>query len=308
MNDAYYTQTGERPDLAAIEVNPPEGYIGTQIMPIVPVTDKTGTLYYATLTADAAAATSRSVGTAPTAVQISDSSTTFTTVERVKRGGITPDEVKQMGGIEKADMVGSKYAKRQVMNAIEGSICAEILGQAASAQFDAAKIMKDNQTALQTIRQYEGQTALVSSTAVLKRIVSGLLNNGDMGPVFSRLISGTSPAVAVQGMNFSSWLQGLALFLGVDKVLAGDDAIWNTATYDGHFAYVKIDASGDPLSHKWMPILGKTFMFMPDGKNPWVIQSVADRVNINNFYDAYAWYDTVALNTGAIYVVDGVPA
>jgi hypothetical protein len=45
---------------------------------------------------------------------------------------------------------------------------------------------------------------------------------------------------------------------------------------------------------------------MPDGANPWVIQSVADRVNVNNLYDAYLWSDVVILNAPAVYVFEGV--
>ena len=306
MNDAYYTTTGERPELAALEVNPPEGYIGSKILPVVPVADKTGTLYYATVEADAAAATSRSAGTAPTAVQISASHTTFTTVEQVKRGAVTPDEVKQMGGIDKADQVGAKWAKRQVMNAVEALVCADILGIAASDTFDAAKILVDGQAALQSIRLYEGRTALIGSTSTLKKMVQAILGDNVLGPVFARTIAGTAPNVAIQGMNFQSWLSALSVFLSVDTVLAGDDTIWGTATYGPKFAFAKLDDGTDPLSHKWKPVLGKMFQFMPDGKNPWVIQSVADRVNVNNLYDAYCWCDSVILNSSAVYVMDGV--
>lgn len=308
MNDAYYTQTGERPDLAAIEVNPPEGYIADKIIPIVPVTEKTGTIYYATAPSDATAATSRSAGTAPTAVQISDSTTTFTTVEHVTRGGITPDEVKTMGGIEKADMVGAKYAKRQGMNALETAVCTVILGKAASNQFDPQKLLTDTQVALQAMRLYEGKTALISSTNVLKRIVQHLLSDSAAGPVFSRIVTGTAPSVAVTGLSFENWKASLAMYLGINIVLAGDDTIWNATTYDGHFAIAKLDDGSDPLSHKWKPVLGKTFQFMPDGKQPWVIQTVADRVNVNNLYDSYIWFETKLLNTGALYVFDGVAA
>lgn len=306
MNDAYYTQTGERPDLAALEVNPPEGYIGSRIMPIVPVADKSGTVYYATVTADDTAQTSRSAGAAPSGTQISDSSTSFTCAERVKRGQITPDEAKQMGGIEKADVVGAKWAKRQVMAALETSICAEILGGTASDQFDAAKLISDAQVALQAMRLYEGKTALVGATQTIKKIVQQCLESDVFGPAFARIVSGTSPMVAVEGMNHKSMLAGLAMMLGVDEVLAGDDTIWNATAYAGKFAYCKLDDGTDQLSHKWKPVLGKTFMFMPDGKQPYVIQSVADRVNVNNLYDAYCWYDTTALNTSAFYMVEGV--
>ena len=53
--DPYYTITGPRPDLAAVEVNPPEGFIGSKLIPLVNVADKTGTVYYNDVTADVAA-------------------------------------------------------------------------------------------------------------------------------------------------------------------------------------------------------------------------------------------------------------
>ncbi len=308
MNDAYYTTTGERPELAALEVNPPEGYIGKTILPIVPVSEKTGVIYYATVTADAAADTARVTGAGSTGVQISDSAESFTAAEATKRGLIAPDEVKTMGGIDKADQVGAKYAKRQVMNAMETAIATLILGKTASATFDAAKLLGQVQTALETVRLYEGQRVLIASTAVLKRIVTAMLGDTSMGPVFSRLIAGTSPVVAASGLNLKAWSNALAIFLGVDQVLAGCDTIWNATAVAEKFAVAVIDDGTDELSHKWRPVLGKTYQFMPDGKNPWVIQSVADRVNINNIYDAFLWYNAKLLNTGALYVFDGVSA
>jgi hypothetical protein len=107
-------------------------------------------------------------------------------------------------------------------------------------------------------------------------------------------------------MSLKAWADGLAMFLGVDEVLAGDSTIWNAGNCAGKFAIAKLDDGTDPLSHKWRPVLGKVFQFMPDGANPWVIQSVADRVNVNNLYDAYLWSDVVILNAPAVYVFEGV--
>jgi len=305
----YYTQTdGERPDLAVIEVNPPENYIGTKILPVANVTVKTGAIYYATVSADATAATSRAAGTGPVAVQIAPSTTSFTAIEWITRGGIVPDEVKAMGGIEKADVVGAKYAKRNAMNALEADICSNILGTAASDTWDAAKVLVDTQTALESVRRYEGKTALIAGTATLKRMVQQMLGDDTVGPIFSRLISGVSPLVAIQGMNFESWKAGLAMYLGIDMVLAGDDAIWGTTTYDGHYAIAKIDDGMDELSHKYKPVLGKTYMFLPDGVQPYSIQTVADRVDMNSLYTCAIWFDAVILNSDALYVVDGVSA
>lgn len=305
--DAYYIQNeGDRPDLAELEVNPPEGYIGSKILPVVPTVDKSGYVFYATVTADAAAQTSRTAGSAPTSTQISDSSTTYACLQYEKRGSIAPDEVKQMGGIEKAEVVGAKYAKRQVLNAYETAVCAEILGLTKEATFDPAKIMTQVQTADADIRIYDGRTTLIGSTMSLKKMVMAMLDDGTVGPVFARLISGTNNATAAAGLSFASWLNGLAIYLGVDQVLAGCDAIWNAGTYAGKIAIAKLDDGMDELSHKWKPVLGKTFQFLPDGKSPWQITAVADRVNKNNHLDAEQWFDTTVLNSGAAYVIDGV--
>lgn len=306
MNDAYYTDTAERPDLAALEVNAPEGYIGSMILPTVPVMDKTGVVYYATVTADSAAQTGRSIGAAPNGTQIAPSNTTFTAAEAIKRGSITPDEAKVMGGIDKADQVGAKWAKRQVMAYLEGDIRTLILGGTPSDNFDPAKLLTQTQTALQALRLYEGRTALVTSTATLKAMVQAILNNTTFGPSFARLIAGGSPAVAATGMSLAAWRSALAIFLGVDEILAGDDGIWNATAVSGRYAICKLDDGADPLSHKWKPVLGKVFQFLPDGSNPWLIESIADRLTKNNHYDATLWYDAVILNSAAVYLYSGV--
>ena len=306
MNDAYYTQVGERPDLAAIEVNKPEGYIGTSIVPMLPTTDKSGTVYYATLTADSAAQTGRSAGAAPTATQVSDSSTTFSCAEAVKRAAITPDEAKQMGGIAKADEAGAKWAKRQVMNALEGAIRTDLFGVAATQTFDPRKFRTQAQTAMDNIRLYEGRSVLVLGTKTLKQIADALLGDAQVGPMFARIASGGSPNAAAAGFGLDAFKTALALWAGVDEVMAGDQSIWGAGAASGKCAIVKVDQSGDPLSHKYMPVLGKVFQFMPDGSNPWVISANANRDTINNTYDAFLWYDVVLLNTGAINVIDGI--
>ena len=138
------------------------------------------------------------------------------------------------------------------------------------------------QTGLDTIRLYEGKTALVGGTSTLKTAVQGLLNDASMGAVFSRIVTGANAAVAAEGMSFKAWMNALAMFLGVDEVLAGDSGIWDSSDTALRLGLLKVDAEGDELSHKWKPVLGKTFQFMPDGQNPWVIQTVADRVNVRN--------------------------
>jgi hypothetical protein len=119
--------------------------------------------------------------------------------------------------------------------------------------------------------------------------------------LLNRIVNGNGAALSLQSM-----IDALKFYIGIDDVLAGDDGIWNAGAYAGHFAIAKLDDGTDPLSHKWNPVLGKTFQFLPDGVNPWVVKSVADLTLVNNFYDAYQWFDTVVLNAAALYVFDGV--
>ena len=306
--DPYYTITGPRPDLAALEVNPPEGYVGQKVVPTAPVMDKTGTVYYHKLVSDVAAQTGRSSLAAPTGTAITNSTTTWTCAEAIKRGEIAPDEAKSMGGIEKADMVGAKFAKRSVMNAIETAIAAVTTGSTADDTFDAAKFLAQAQTALQTVRRYYGKTTLLGATVTLKRAVQAMLADSTSGKVFSRLVSGSSPAVAAQGLNLQSWLNGLALYLGVDQVIAGDDAIWNAGDNANKLVIGKFDDGSEELVHKYEPVFARNFLYLPDGVQPWYMESIGDRDVKSNKYDASAWYNIVQLNPAAIYVFDGVPA
>lgn len=305
--DPYYTITGPRPDLAAVEVNPPEGYIGSKLIPTLPVMEKTGTLYYWDGQADVAAQTGRSTVTAPSSTTLATATTTWTCAEAIKRGNIAPDEAKAMGGIAKADQIGAKFAKRSVMNAIETAIAAVVTGATASAVFDAAKFLSQSQTALDAVRLYYGKTTLVGATVVLKRVVQAILADSTYGKVLSRIVTGTSPAVAAQGLNLKSWLDGLAMFLGVDQVLAGDDAIWNASTSANQICIGKFDTGEEPLIYKYEPVFARNVLFLPDGVQPFFVESIGDRITKANMYDCSAWYNIVSLNSSAVYTFSGVP-
>lgn len=304
--DPYYTQSGSRTDLAQIEAVKPEGYIADQVFPVVPVAEKAGSVAYATIVADAAAQTGRSAGVAPTSTQLANSATTYSAAEIIKRYSITPDEVKQMGGIENADMVGAKASKRSVFTAIEEAVAAATLGVAVSATFDPAKVQTEVQDAVDAIEQYEGVLTLVTSTKTVKAMIQAMLADNTVGPALARIVSGASPQVSMTGLNFKAWLDALAMLFGVDKVLLGTSRIWNASAIRGRFALAKLDDGMDPLSHKYLPVLGKRFQFLQDGTNPFSIETYANRDTHNNNYDASVWQEIKTLNSGALYVFSGV--
>jgi hypothetical protein len=149
---------------------------------------------------------------------------------------------------------------------------------------------------------------MAASTFVLTAMVQRMAGESKVGDAFARLVTGSNSAEAAMGLSFEAWKRGLAMYFGVDEILAGDDAVWNAGTYAEKFALAKVDATNDPLSHKYIPVLGKTFTFIPAGGNGWEVQSVGDRTLLNNFYDAKLWLNVKKLNSGAVYVFDGVSA
>lgn len=301
----YYTQTnGRRPDLEREPFAMPEGYIGQKLLPVYTVTDKTGTVYYAgssAVVADSAAQTGRSVGAAPTAQNLANTSTTFTCAEIVDRASIPPDEVKSMGGIEKADKLGASVAKRNVMNGIEDAVVAITLGSGVtpSATFDADKFLLQVQTAADAAERYEGKSVLYGSTKVFKGIVRSLLSTASTATIFSRLVNGSMN-------NFQAWMNALAIFVGVDEILTGKTARWNPSAYAGRFGFMMVEEGNDPLAHKYQLVRGKTFLYLPDGNQPFEVRSYADEKNLINDYTALAWYNVVSFNSGSQYVWEGV--
>ena len=307
----YRTVEGRRPDLEAMEVAPPEGFIGAQLMPTFETADRTGTVYYqgtsGAAIAESTAETSRGASTAPAEQAIAASTTTWTCAEVIDRTYITPSEAKSMGGMEKADQIGAKVAKRNVMNAIENAIRAKVLGDPTpSATFDASKFLLQVQTGLESMRLYEGEKILYGSTIAIKGVIRSMLTDSQMGPVFSRIISGTAPTVALGGMNLKILTEALSVFLGVDRVVAGRDSNWNVAATPGRVGLMTADNSGDPLSHKWKAIYGKNFLYLPDGKQPFTIETFYDNDDLTNKYTCYASYGLVEMNSACLYVFDGV--
>jgi len=298
----FKTITGRRPDLESIEVNFPESYIGTRVFPVVKAMEKTGTIYYKTLIADSAAQTGRSSGTAPNRTLLTDSSTTFSCAEAIKRYGVDKAEVKNMGGIEAADKLGGMASKRSVMRKLEGDIAAVLLdatGYAAANDIHTA-IIDGIADAAKSVKRYGGRTAFVCSVNVYQFLIKQTELTGKMGWSFA---AGDINAILSMNPNvFKAMLQGLFAF---DEVLIGDDAHWSIATREDAAAVVKLP-DADEFSHKLDPVLGKTWLYMPDGNQPFEIESFYNEDDKINNYDATSWYNIKQLNAGAKKLVRGL--
>ncbi len=309
--DAYMTQEGRREDLEAIEVNPVMSYIGTRAYPVLQTTQKTGTVYHTTLTADSAAEAALARGTALTTVRLTETANAYSCTSVEKRYAVSRDEVKQMGGIEKADRLGGMAAKRSVLRYLESALATQLqtVGSHQTGAHVAGNFLNEAQTALEAIRRYPGRKALMCGRTCFQGIMR-----------FTEVLNQFSlAALAIGGGSAEDILAGrpaalrmlLSGILGVDEVLVGDDDHWGTdvgSSGIGSNAVFLALPDPDEFSHKMDPVLGKLVQYLPDGKQPFIIESYYDLSLKENVYDAEVWYSVEEYNPKAAYVLTDVVA
>jgi hypothetical protein len=309
--DAYITQEGRREDLESLDTNPNLGYIGNLAYPVVSTTQKVGDIYAATLTADSAAQAALARGTALTTVRLTESANAYSCASVEKRYAISRDEVKQMGGIEKADRIGAMASKRSVQRYVETALAAQLqtVGSHQTAAHVAGSFLTEAQTALEAIHRYPGRKALMLGWSAFQGIMR-----------FTEVLNRFSlAALAIGGGNASDVLAGrpaalrmlLAGIIGVDVVAVGDDDHWGVnvgASGIGCNAVFLALPGEDEFSHKMDPVLGKMVQYLPDGKQPYIIESYYDLSLKENVYDAETWYSIEEYNPEAAYVLTDVIA
>ena len=117
-----------RPDLAALEVNAPTGYIGGEIYPVETRIEKAGNITYMPVIADAAAQTGRTDYVAPTSTNIASAIKDYTCAEIIKRFSLSFLEKKAIGNDARAEEMAAGAAKRSVMAALETKKAAKLFG------------------------------------------------------------------------------------------------------------------------------------------------------------------------------------
>ena len=304
----YKTQDGRRPDLENLEVNPVIGFIGDKLFPVVNVMEKTGTIYYSTLTADAAAQTNRSSGTAPTGVALTASNTTYTCAEVIKRYTVDKAEVKQYGGIEIADQLAAKASKRSVLRAMEEAVADAVLTNGTVSAVDiGSSFVAAVETGLESIRRYPGKKALVCSKTIFHRIMKYSEVTGYFG--LSSAAIAVADAMSIVSRKPSALKMVLNSILGVDDILIGDDDQWYDSDVDKQDRAALISLPDTEIfSHKIDPVFGKNYLYLPDGSQPFEIESFYDDDVKLNKYDASAWYNLVEFNSNALYILNGIDA
>jgi len=309
--ESYKTETGRREDLEAIEANPVLSYIGTRFYPVLPVSEKTGSVYYTTLTADAASQDALARGTALTPVYLTESVATFSCASVEKRYAIGRDEVKQMSGIEKADKLGGAASKRSVQRTLETALALQLqtVGGHTTAAHAAGQFLAEANVARESIRLYPGKTAFVCAFTVFNAIMryTEVLNQFSL----AALMLGGGDAKDVIAGSPAALKMILGGMLSVDEVIVGDDDHWGvdigSSGIGCNGVFVKLPGE-DEFSHKMDAVLGKLVQYLPDGKQPYIVESWYNDELKSNMYDAETWYSIEELNPAAAYVLTDMVA
>lgn len=291
MIEACKTVIGVRPELAALPVNPPFGYVGGIILPKVKVALKVGDVAYAALLADSAAQTGRSLGAAPSATNIGEATDTFTAIEYIKRYTMDWTSVPLYGGVPRADEIGAKASKRSVMNAVEAAQLAVVLD--ASGTSITSAIIDGIAAAADSVRLYSGKTALLINDSIYR----WLIGQTEIKNLLVRSFQGLTPAQAMSLSPdvFKAMLQGL---LRIDEVLIAD---WSLCPYAYRYtgAIIKIPDGTDEFSYAYQAELGRTFVYWPDGGTEYEVNTDASENLRSNVYDACSWLEAVQFNAAA---------
>jgi len=99
--------------------------------------------------------------------------------------------------------------------------------------------------------------------------------------------------------------------LSVDEVIVGDDDHWGvdigSSGIGCNGVFVKLPGE-DEFSHKMDAVLGKLVQYLPDGKQPYIVESWYNDELKSNMYDAETWYSIEELNPAAAYVLTDMVA
>ena len=289
MPKDWKTNTGYRPDLAALPVNAPIGFIGERFYPVENKIEKSGTTSYMELVPDSAAQTNYKPGDAPEATLIATKEVSWALADVTKRYGVPKKEVYSIGDLAKSDALGGKAAKRSVLRAIETAQMNKLFSGNAAGSIGNGTILTGIQNALSAIRLYEGPKVLACSFSAYNKLVNSaeiaarMSFNGWLGDKDSVL--GLKPEVLISM---------LSNVFGISEVLIGDDAL----TPADKFVVAALP-SAEELNYKLTPELGRTFKFMPDGGELFDLESFADEKTKTNYYDAESFYSVVEFNAGA---------
>lgn len=313
--EMFYTERGDRPDLAArakLTQASIGGYAFTKLFPVLPVTERAGDFSYAPVgmvTGTTNVAEARANGAELTANALATVDFAWTTARLEARTVIYVNEVKGFGGIEAADGFGGEDCTRRAYNKVEIAAYGKVFSAArrgAKTELANHQVVTLLQKGALAQRKY-GQPYLVMTSY-------GLLKFVNIPEVRSRMFGEYGPTGA---MNYITGGQvqlakAISPLIGFEDIIVFDSEIVGS-TYDDYIAIASLRkeamAGGVALSGvaKARALYGFAAIYIPDPANndqPFSVSSFDDRLNKANYYDAESRYSLNELHADAVTVYD----
>jgi len=310
-DSGWMTDFGRRPDLEALEVNPPISYIGDRIYPRTPSRFNAGTKSGVTLPQYAAAQTSRTDGQAPTTTLMVNVDKSYSCTEIIARFGKSAKQTMDTGNIYKVDEQGAVGAIYSYMYTLEQQRLTQLVTPIASTYDNLITARAGDSvrsllvSAFKAMHRYQGRRVLIMGAGMLDRLVNSLdFRTFYQGMPFVRrdaLLDGREQLVSAMQTVFL-----------VDEVLIGDDTILNAAgnatILDENTVVCAVIPSEPTVtedSFTYQPELGRTVTYQPyEGLKPFQVESFPDGKDMVNLYTAYGMNAVVEFNPMMKRIVD----
>ena len=312
MNDtSWATDYGRRPDLEAIETNPPIGFIGERIYPRANQRNIAGTITALALPQYAAAVTNRTDGNAPSTNLILNTNASFSCTEICARFGKTARDVQAAGSVWASDMQGAIGASYSFNCLLEQKRLTKLVTPIPSTADNlitptaGAKIRSAIYGALKSLRRYRGKRVLIMGADMLDVFADSFaMKSFYEGIPFERRDAFKDRReLIVYSMQ--------TVFL-LDEVLVADDTILNAAgnaSAIGDYLVVAVLPHENEVTEDSFQTtnieLGRTITYQPaEGMKPYQIESFPDFDDMVNKYTAIGMNDIVEFNPMQKRIID----
>lgn len=290
-----------RKDLQAEPFKVP-GFIGNLIFPPTPRTQVAGTFYYQKVQADPSAQYGRDTAAIAdiNATTIKSESGTFSCSEIRGRVQMSYDQVTGYGGLDRAELVMARMAKRSFFNKTETLAAKALLEPGAG-------VTPVNAT-VNTATVIEGQIPMVQDKAPGKVVLvmsSKTFTSLKRLPDIKERMKNTGIILGAGGDARNVTAEQLAAIFGVDQILVGPNNIWHEAidaSARNNCALVVLpEASKDPAEEVQ---LGRFFYFQWDGDaEQYQVESFHDNKADADVVDAKGFGDLKLLNANLVTII-----
>lgn len=297
-----------RRDLEALPFKAPP-YIGARLMPYFTVGQKTGTIYFDDIVADATAQTDRTLGTAPTAVRIDSANSSFTVTEKIKRYKIDESEIELRGGLAAAQAKMSRKGKRSVLGRYEETVIASTFGDESNinSQDILASFLQALDVAVETILDYSDGTGIVALFGA-HRVIQRLKRYDEV--VEKMKFTG----VLANGVNDVRAISNnhLASALDIDLILNGPTSttywLGGSSAYDGWLGLMVIPESAENAMDPDEQTQFGRQVTMPigDGDGGFKVETYYSDDLKSEVCDTTGWQIPFVMNKELCYILKGI--